>query len=296
MDLLKKIETCEFEGCDRGHHAKGLCRAHYMQHWRGEELRPLAEPVVEARPRPECLFPECGNVVKGNGLCAGHYHQHWRGEELSPLKKHKTGRYGPQTTHLPLIQRLATLSVRDNDTGCLLWARNVTPAGYASVFVEGKSRAAHRASYELHVGAIPKGRVLDHICGVRSCIEPSHLRVVTPRQNGQYRPRLSSSNSSGFSCIRYRPEYDYWDVRIVRNGACNWLGPFDSAQEANAAAMAWRVDHCEMGDPEVNKTALRKLWQDRRADLERLSRLTTRRARGWGIGWDESTITTQGAP
>ena len=31
--------VCEFEGCDRRHHSKGLCRRHYMQQWHAANMR-----------------------------------------------------------------------------------------------------------------------------------------------------------------------------------------------------------------------------------------------------------------
>ncbi|MFI0154362.1 endonuclease domain-containing protein [Streptomyces lydicus] len=36
-------KSCEFDGCRRPHHAKGLCRAHRMQQLKGNTLKPLAK-------------------------------------------------------------------------------------------------------------------------------------------------------------------------------------------------------------------------------------------------------------
>lgn len=51
--------------------------------------------------------------------------------------------------------------------------------------LDGKNdiRLAHRVSYELHVGPIPKGLVLDHLCKNTSCVNPTHLQPVTQREN-----------------------------------------------------------------------------------------------------------------
>jgi hypothetical protein len=44
---------------------------------------------------------------------------------------------------------------------------------------------AHRWSYEYHVGPIPDGLQLDHLCRVRRCVNPWHLEPVTNRVNSQ---------------------------------------------------------------------------------------------------------------
>lgn len=35
--------NCKFEGCTKNKYAKGWCPPHYMQAYRGEELRPLVD-------------------------------------------------------------------------------------------------------------------------------------------------------------------------------------------------------------------------------------------------------------
>lgn len=43
--------------------------------------------------------------------------------------------------------------------------------------------AAHRVSVFMSGREIPEGMCVDHICRVRTCVNPDHLRVVTHRQN-----------------------------------------------------------------------------------------------------------------
>src|ERR1051326_2493639 len=38
---------------------------------------------------------------------------------------------------------------------------------------------AHRFVYELLVGPVPDGLVLDHLCRVKNCVNPAHLEPVT---------------------------------------------------------------------------------------------------------------------
>jgi|SRR5690242_1350575 len=55
--------------------------------------------------------------------------------------------------------------------------------GYGKIFYNGRHVLAHRASYEMHIGPIPDGMVIDHLCRNPSCILPEHLEPVTPAEN-----------------------------------------------------------------------------------------------------------------
>ena len=80
-----------------------------------------------------------------------------------------------------------------DDTGCWLWTRSLTPAGYAQARYRGSATPVHRISYELEHGAIPVGMVVDHICRVRRCANPKHLRLLTRGQNVMADGSLSPS-------------------------------------------------------------------------------------------------------
>lgn len=48
---------------------------------------------------------------------------------------------------------------------------------------KSKKLLAHRWSYEFHVGPIPEGLDLDHLCRNRGCVNPDHLEPVTREEN-----------------------------------------------------------------------------------------------------------------
>jgi hypothetical protein len=64
---------------------------------------------------------------------------------------------------------------------CILYAGLINRDGYG---VKGNT-LVHRAMYEKHKGAIPKGLVIDHLCRVKNCINPDHLEAVTITVNSQ---------------------------------------------------------------------------------------------------------------
>ena len=67
-------------------------------------------------------------------------------------------------------------------SGCVLWmsARN---RGYGLFWLAGRSSYAHRVAWLLSGQDLPVDRELDHLCRVRCCVNPAHLRVVTQAEN-----------------------------------------------------------------------------------------------------------------
>ena len=81
------------------------------------------------------------------------------------------------------IEIIERYSIPEPNTGCWLWTRGTTRDGYPVVRYRGDTWRAHRLSYTLHVGEIPAGLTLDHLCGVSCCVNPAHLEPVTAAVN-----------------------------------------------------------------------------------------------------------------
>jgi hypothetical protein len=67
--------------------------------------------------------------------------------------------------------------------GCLLWQGCLDVNGYGRVTHDGKPSYAHRVAYEREVGPIPDGMTIDHLCETKSCVNTTHLEVVTRGEN-----------------------------------------------------------------------------------------------------------------
>lgn len=81
-----------------------------------------------------------------------------------------------------MIDELISNVVVAEESGCWEWQRALLD-GYGIFYGGDKNYFAHRLCWELVEGPIPVGKVLDHLCLNRKCINPGHLEVTTQRDN-----------------------------------------------------------------------------------------------------------------
>lgn len=95
--------------------------------------------------------------------------------------------------------------------GCWLWKGNKTPKGYGKMSMStGGVQAyfmAHRVSYTIHKGVIPYGLAIDHLCMVKSCVNPDHLEAVTWSEN------TLRMHATQVDCIRGHSKQEYLKTR-----------------------------------------------------------------------------------
>ena len=66
---------------------------------------------------------------------------------------------------------------------CWIWTASVNAKGYGIMGAKNGSTLAHVISYNIHLGNVPGGMQIDHLCRIRNCVNPNHMEVVTPRVN-----------------------------------------------------------------------------------------------------------------
>lgn len=197
-----------------------------------------------------CTFPGCDREFLAKGFCRGHYMQHTRGVELMPLRRVMPG--------ASIAEKIAAYS--EPMDGCLVWTRGRDSDGYGRVTWDGRTWLAHRAAYTLEHGPIPDERQVNHICGNPPCVEKSHLELVTHQQNGEYRTRLASTNTSGYRGVHYDKQDGRYHARVYAGGVLHFLGLFATAEEAAEAAAEGRArlhSMPEFGDRFVTEGATR---------------------------------------
>jgi hypothetical protein len=127
-----------------------------------------------------------------------------------------------------LPERYARRVPLDLRAPCWPWTGTRDRLGYGRIMIARKAVLVHRVAYQLHVGEIPRGWELDHVChshavagsrcrgGVcehRGCWNPAHLELVSSAENSRRgnHPLFALSRAN-----RCRRGHDLRDKNIVR--------------------------------------------------------------------------------
>lgn len=105
----------------------------------------------------------------------------------------------------------------DKTPTCWLWLAPLGGKGYAQfdVTVRGRRILFYGHRYALAASGVPllDGMVVDHICRVRHCVNPEHLRQITNKENVLVGIGLSAVNARKTRCKR---GHDLTDERVFR--------------------------------------------------------------------------------
>jgi len=121
------------------------------------------------------------------------------------------------------VNKAGPLPVARPELGeCWLWTAYLDKKGYGRFARDTNHRnyGAHRWVYENEVGPIPGGLVIDHLCRVRHCVNPSHLEPVTTGTNTLRGTGPMARNARKTACTHGHPFDEantYTDSRGTRH-------------------------------------------------------------------------------
>ena len=144
-----------------------------------------------------CIRPGCQKVAHARLLCRRHYDQAVKAGGLP----------APVIASIDMTdEQRFFANVEKSDSGCWNWTGLlIARTGYGRFRPRDKSASnAHRWSYQHHVGPIPSGMVIDHLCRNRACVNPKHLEVVTQQVN-VVRGASAEANRARFAAMTHCP-------------------------------------------------------------------------------------------
>ncbi|MGN6724079.1 MAG: HNH endonuclease signature motif containing protein [Marmoricola sp.] len=140
--------------------------------------------------------------------------------------------------------------------GCWNWTGAKDNHGYGNVRVNKLYTKAHRVSFAATHGPIPEGMLIDHKCHTPSCVRPDHLRLATPKQNGENQIRAHCRNkSSGIRGVTWDQKKNSWRAQVGHNGKQLYCGLYSTMAEAEAAAIAKRNELYTHNDADRREAA-----------------------------------------
>lgn len=194
------MRECEFPGCARTHSAKGLCAAHYLQHWNGEKVRPLRRRSAAKDPaerfwekvdkKESCWLWTAAKSQSGHGL--------FRADNRIQFAH----RYAWVLTGNP-VPESGWFHPSENSRGWMLDHDNP-----------------------------------EFGCGNPACVNPAHLEPVPHEVNTRRKRGLNKNNTSGATGVHLLKRTGRWMAECDFHGERHYFGYFDTIEEAEDARAA----------------------------------------------------------
>jgi hypothetical protein len=143
-----------------------------------------------------CSVDDCERPAWNRGWCRLHYARWFRSIDLLG-----DARETAELQFWAKVEKNGPIPPARPDLGpCWIWTASRDHKGYG-VF---RSQKAYSIAYKWAAGPVPEGLEIDHLCTVRSCVNPSHLEPVSHAENVR-RGRAGAVNREKTACLRGHP-------------------------------------------------------------------------------------------
>jgi len=127
----------------------------------------------------KCMSIDCEKIAVSRGCCDKHYRRLLKTGDIN----NNGNRVVDDGDDTQRFHKKYTVS----KNGCWLWKAGTRPNSkgilYPRHHTQSGSQGAHRFSYSIHVGKIPKGMMVCHKCDTPLCVNPDHLFIGTHKDN-----------------------------------------------------------------------------------------------------------------
>ena len=171
---------------------------------------------------------------------------------------------------------------RRDASGCWLWTAYSQASGYGRFCIggaRGDMVMSHRYAYQMLVGSIPDLMELHHLCGNRSCVNPTHLELSSHHLNILRGNSPAAANAKKTRCPAGHP-YNNVNTYIQANGGRRCRACDSKAQKHNYEQHAPRKREQKRRRYQIRRALLRKSVGSMNADNTGLAQ----QRRGAGVG------------
>lgn len=171
MATRKRDDQCSVQNCLRNKRARGWCNLHYKRWKRNGDPNTTVRRSADHSPGQMnfCSTEGCDRLVNAEGLCFHH--------------RNGTARRVLTDSGYRVLRSPDDVFKFVDVGDCWQWTGSCDKDGYGKFRFNNRHFRAHRFVWELLVGPIPDGLVIDHLCRNTGCVNPDHLEPVTNEEN-----------------------------------------------------------------------------------------------------------------